>query len=264
MPTNPRIDEPVTLTGLFPPDSDDEGDEPEEKGLCYEVQSVVLARSELRIRQFDYHSHNANRVWPGTFNLADYLLARDDTGKLIHQWGDILELGTATGLLAIRLALASTVHRPDGSPSAETICDKIMTSDVQDERNEILANLEFNYQLNNVSAAPLHIPHTWGTGFVASADRAVFERQQETVPASPTVWTFDTIVASDILLYVSAYPALVKTLQEVMPADRKETKFVMSWNRRMKESAAFFDMMEEAGFQYKHEGKCVYTFTRRS
>ena len=52
---------------------------------------------------------------------------------------------------------------------------------------------------------------------------------------------------------VSAYPALVETLQELMPI-AESTMFVMSWNRRMKESPGFFELMEEMGFSYRYEG----------
>ena len=55
--------------GLFPPDSDADADDPRNLPLCYEIQSVVLAGETLAVRQFDYHSHNTNRVWSGTFNL---------------------------------------------------------------------------------------------------------------------------------------------------------------------------------------------------
>ena len=38
-------------------------------------------------------------------------------------------------------------------------------------------------------------------------------------------------------------------------------EFVMSWNRRIAESAIFFDLMLKAGFTCEHKGKCVYSFT---
>ena len=38
-------------------------------------------------------------------------------------------------------------------------------------------------------------------------------------------------------------------------------EFVMSWNRRIAESAIFFDLMLKAGFSCEHKGKCVYSFT---
>jgi hypothetical protein len=41
-------------------------------------------------------------------------------------------------------------------------------------------------------------------------------------------------------------------------------EFLMSWNRRIAESAIFFDLMNDAGFQCEHKGKCVYSFTVRN
>jgi hypothetical protein len=247
MPTNSQIDAPQTLAGLFPPDSDEEEEEGE-PDPCYEVQSMILAGEKLQIRQFAYHSHNANCVWPGTFNLADYLLVQTDKGAFQHEWGRVLELGTATGLLAIRLALSAKLHNDDANADA-CCCTSITTSDVDDEDGLVHENLKFNYALNGVAHPPDHVSHTWGTGWMASVVAAGVEERQ-----------FDTIIASDILLYVSAYGALVETLTELMPPYSK-ARLVMSWNRRMKESAEFFTRMEQAGFQCTHEGKCVYTFT---
>eukprot|EP00978_Attheya_sp_CCMP212_P015105 scaffold38838_cov56-Attheya_sp.AAC.1 len=293
MPTAPQIDAPQTLTGLFPDSSDGEDDDGENAGSddlspCYENQSVILSGETLMIRQFDFHSHNANRVWPGTFNLSDYLLAKtsnnnnnDDEkngAKFVHQWGRVLELGTATGLLAIRLTMAciqqqSTVDvdvdndTPTSIPNMDAIegqpnddnaaghdccCTSVVTSDVQDERGEVQSNLEYNYELNHILDPPLHVPHTWGSGWNTSMLAAGVEQAHI---------EFDTIVASDILLYVSAYGALIETLEELMPPG-SHTKFVMSWNRRMKESAEFFDRAKQAGFSCTHEGKCIYTFVR--
>jgi len=258
MPTNPQIDAPQTLTGLFPDSSDDEqekGEDCNNPAPCYEEQSVILVGQTLRIRQYDFHSHNANRVWPGTFNLAEYLLAKNKDGSFNHQWGSVLELGTATGLLAIRLALASTYHgmnvETTDSPQP-CCCTSIVTTDVQDEYGEVESNLMHNYELNGILKPPPHVPHTWGTGWNTSVAAAGLPEKH-----------FDTIVASDILLYVSAYGALVETLQELMPEDSSSIKFVMSWNRRMKESAEFFERAKAAGFLCTHEGKCIYTFIRR-
>jgi hypothetical protein len=276
MPTAPQIDAPLSLGGLFPDDSSDDEKELgcKENAIadfdnCFEVQEVDLVGQKLKVRQYAFHSHNANRVWPGTFNLAEYLLERDpETGHYLRQWGSILELGTATGLLAIRLAMASSVHHPpklecSGEKEEEKLpseseelhycCSTIVTSDVDDEQGDVEHNVLFNYELNGIVGEnrPIHVPHTWGTGW----------KQSATTRGLPEDQCFETIVASDILLYVSAYGALVMTLQEIMSLS-STTKFVMSWNRRMKESSEFFDRMKVAGFHVEHEGKCVYVFTR--
>lgn len=241
MPEAAQIDAPLSLGSFFPPESDEESET--ELDQCFETQEVCLVEVTLRIRQFAYHSHNANRVWPGTFNLAEHLLAKSPDGGFRHSLGSVLELGTATGLLAIRLALASKRHGGEDQPF---LCNEVVTSDVADD--EIEDCVEHNFKLNGfvTDRIPVHVPHTWGSGWRASASTKSLEEKK-----------FDTIVASDILLYVSAYPALVVTLQEVM---EPHSKFIMSWNRRMKESSEFFERMEAAGFDCHHEGKCVYTF----
>lgn len=291
MPTNAQIDAPQTLTGLFPPDSDEELDDNEGidgtedlTSCCYEIQSVVIAGETLQVRQYDYHSHNANRVWPGTFNLADYLLEKTNNKEgnesptsscFRYQWGNILELGTATGLLAIRLCSSSRIHTTAGktnndgndpkAPSNDCCCcEAIVTSDVQDEHDDIQNNLVHNYELNNILNPPIHVPHTWGTGWQSSVDATMNtlsnnEQNNGNTVARQIPQYFDTVIASDILLYVSAYGALVQTLLELFMLN-SGTKFVMSWNRRMKESSEFFDRMADAGFTWKHEGKCIFTF----
>ena len=263
MPTALQIDAPISLGSFFPADSDDE-DEDEEAEVelddCFESQDVTLADRTLHIRQYAYHSHNANRVWPGTFNLTDYLFEEDSNGKYLHQWGSILELGTATGLLGIRLSMSASTRPSLGGESAaaaddengvcrrsSSICTSVVTSDLDDDRVE--DRVRYNFERNGVASNHVHVPHTWGTGWKECATKKGMGQT-----------TFDTIVASDILLYVSAYAALVETLLELMGP---QCKLVMSWNRRMKESSEFFDRMNDAGFDCEHIGKCVYVFTVR-
>jgi hypothetical protein len=117
----------------------------------------------------------------------------------------------------------------------------VTTCDYDDE--EIAENIRFNFENNGLPPVP-HIGHTWGTEWDAAASGQ-----------------FDVIIASDILLYVSAYPALVNTLVQLF--DKVGcSEFVMAWNRRLKDSHLFFESMEQSGFRCTHEGNCVYKFTR--
>ena len=77
-----------------------------------------------------------------------------------------------------------------------------MTSDVSDT-GEVEANVAYNFGLNGLPRAR-HVTHTWGTGWPEGEEDE-----------------FDVILASDILLYVSAYPALVKTLGELLRGEAK-------------------------------------------
>jgi len=269
MPKAAQIDAPQSLNSFFP-DSSDSEDEQTAFDPCYETQTVEVNGEHLLVRQYAFHSHNANRVWPGTFNLLDYLLKeKQNTRDKIYErnWGSVLELGAATGLLAIRLSLDcySNFEHEHTENDHRFICTDIITSDVQDEHGEIEENVKHNFESNGFVTStdnqnrdvkgiiPVHIPHTWGAGWRSAA--AKYNLQNK---------TFDTIIASDILLYVSAYSDLVATLVEIFDVSKERNPiFIMSWNRRMKESNDFFDMMKNAGFNYNHEGKCIYTFKRQ-
>ena len=78
MPDDRDIDAPVSLQGLWPDSSDsDSGDMMRGSDgfdMGYETQEVDVAGRKLKVRQYVFHSHNANRVWPGTFNLAEHYL----------------------------------------------------------------------------------------------------------------------------------------------------------------------------------------------
>jgi hypothetical protein len=293
MPDHPDLDAPQTLAGLFPDDDDEEernvckgagGDSADgSRGemvsdqkaddllrLTFEVQTLEVVGQMLRVRQFDFHSHNANRVWPGTLNLAEYLLRPGNKNRSAitrtGPWGNILELGTATGLLAIRLA-SNSLSSTDGSPQPVFCCDEIVTSDVCDDDDLVAHNLRYNYAINGFDEhrrCPQHVPHTWGTDWAASVQRSQEMRLMNGDEGPPRSWVLppiDTVVASDILLYVNSYPSLVQTLCEIIP-EASASLLVMSWNRRMKESKDFFDRMSTEGFDCAHEGKCIYTFRR--
>lgn len=192
----------------------------------YEVQELDIAGTKLQIRQFSWHEANANKVWPGTFTLAEYIVEHLDT----YRTGALLELGAATGALALFLRL----------PQYDL---NIITSDI-DDGGAVRENIEHNFALNGMPCVT-HVEHTWGQPWP----------EQEVAAASIT-----HVIASDILLYVKAYPALVATLDMLFKAGTVE--FLMSWNRRINSTPIFFALMQEAGFTAETLPHCVYSFTR--
>lgn len=225
------VDAPISLGGFFSSDDDlDQAHETQAFEQIYEVQLLNIGGVDLQIRQSAWHMANANKVWPGTFALAEYI--KDHINHYIS--GRILELGSATGAFAIYL---STVTEQ---------CS-IVTSDI-DDHGEVEDNIAYNYKLNGLTPVS-HVAHTWGTGWPT----------ETSIHAS----SFKFIVASDILLYVSAYEALVYTINELFNGGTVK-EFLMSWNRRIAESGIFFSLMEKAGYKCTHHGRCVYSFARTS
>jgi len=245
MPDDRDIDAPVSLAGLFGSvDSDSDSENAGNTDAFQnssEEQKIEVCGKTLKVRQFCFHTHNANRVWPGTFNLLEYYMEEDEMNKngggdfreLLDPEKWVLELGTATGLLAIRLSMEG-----GGGPLG---C-RLVTSDVSDG-GEVMENVRYNYELNGLGdVVPRHVEHSWGTGWGASVDAATSSAAgtmtncKVNSSAEPFPSRFNIILASDILLYCKAYPALVETLKELMPYEDTDSgevqKFVMSWNRR--------------------------------
>jgi hypothetical protein len=251
---------PIGIGGLFGnDDEEDEGDNSSNNQfeMQFEVQSVPVAGKIYAIRQFSFHCANANQIWPGAMRLGEYLvqLQRDKRDKF--QPGDLLlELGAATGALAMCLVDHGL---------------QLITSDYDDDDDIIADNLKHNFEANGL-VPPCHVPFTWGTGWAAAVKRYDDQHHSnntdnntDTDRSRAVVGIKDCriryIVASDILLYVSVYPALVASLEEIFQLHRVE-EFIMSWNRRIAESSIFFDLMKAAGFNCVHLGSCIYSFTR--
>jgi hypothetical protein len=94
------VEAPVSLGGLFfNPDDSDNDEETNEFDNSYENQQLQVDGMTLCIRQNSWHQTNANKVWPGTFLLAEFLRVRSER----YNSGVSLELGAATGALAIFL-----------------------------------------------------------------------------------------------------------------------------------------------------------------
>merc|ERR1712151_919982 len=146
-----------------------------------------------------------------------------------------------------------------------------VTSDINDEYGDVEENIKMNFKLNGFEACqqPFHVPHTWGSGWKASVEKKLGSLDTNIDDNGNEFLKFDTIIASDILLYVSAYPLLVQTLQELFENDNGDSshesgmKFIMSWNRRIKYSKQFFDLMVDAGFNYIFRGNGLYTFEKK-
>lgn len=66
-----EIEPPVCLGDLFA--ENDEENDTEAFSQMYEVQELDIGGTVFRIRQFAWHGANANKVWPGTFNLGEYI-----------------------------------------------------------------------------------------------------------------------------------------------------------------------------------------------
>ena len=267
------IDAPISLSCLFIDSSDDEDDVDNDKDKTfeqnYEINTITLTNKLLKIRQFAYHSHNANRVWPGTFALSDYVLNND------IYLGNVLELGSATGIISIRLAMEKEEEEQklalsDNSGCSDINIKSILTSDVNDEYGDVEENIKMNFELNGFEECqqPAHVPHTWGSGWKTSVEKKLGDSNIDDDNNDNEFLKFDTIIASDILLYVSAYPLLVQTLKELFENDdgdssKSSMKFIMSWNRRIKDSKQFFDLMVNAGFNYTFHGNGLYTFVKK-
>jgi hypothetical protein len=92
---------PIFLGGLFPDSDASDNEEGADFENQAENQVITIGDMQLTIRQYGYHQANANQVWPGTFVLADFLLA--EKGRYSVGEAPLLELGSATGALAIYL-----------------------------------------------------------------------------------------------------------------------------------------------------------------
>jgi predicted nicotinamide N-methyase len=183
------IEAPICLADIFasPGDEDDTEDAFNQQ---YEVSNIKMAEKTIKVRQFAWHRANGNKVWPGTFNLAEYI----DQHMERYKSGNILELGAATGALSVYLS---------SDPHNYQLC----TSDI-DDGGDVEDNIRYNFELNGMKA-PLHIPHTWGEGWPSSvtahssspksdSDQVNVQTEAETIE----VPRFKFIIASDILLYV--------------------------------------------------------------
>lgn len=139
-----------------------------------EIVTVEFQDNSIKIREFDFHPWNANKVWPGNHHFVKWI------SENLHLFENkrILELGAGTGALAIYLSLYLNLT--------------ITTSDYDD--SDIPENISYNCSLNNIPSLSF-IPHNWGS--------AISDQLKE----------FDVILASDILIYVAQYDNLISSLK---------------------------------------------------
>eukprot|EP01035_Chromulina_nebulosa_P030356 gene30356-40338_t len=102
-------DAPFSLAGLFVDSDDDENNFTDDNLYQYESQDLLFGDLRIKVTQSAYHPTNANKVWPGTYILVDYMLANwmrlFESNKVTPIVSSTLELGAATGALSIFLKM---------------------------------------------------------------------------------------------------------------------------------------------------------------
>lgn len=128
------VEAPLSLGGFF--NSSNDGEEDEEGGeghefeQIYDEQVLQINSKDYIIRQYCWHQVNANKVWPGTFNLAEFI----EKHSKRYTTGIILELGAATGALSLSLKAIYPEY-------------PLYTSDI-DDGGEVQENIQYNFHRN--------------------------------------------------------------------------------------------------------------------
>ncbi|XP_047323036.1 uncharacterized protein LOC124926783 isoform X3 [Impatiens glandulifera] len=133
-------------TALFSPSSlfacsdGSSSEEEEDVHQSFEERRHHFPGMELLIREFSFHQLNANLLWPGSLNFAEWLVQN----KSWVEGRRIIELGSGTGALAIFLQKSFQILN-------------ITTSDYDDQ--EIEDNIAHNCRVNGVVPVLPHIKH---------------------------------------------------------------------------------------------------------
>jgi hypothetical protein len=100
---NGGVEAPISISDLFNVYDSDEKPEYDENSFenTYETQILTIGQQQISVCQSSWHKTNANIVWPGTFILAEFLIM----ASARYSSGTLLELGSATGALAIVLTM---------------------------------------------------------------------------------------------------------------------------------------------------------------
>ena len=165
--------------------------------------------------------------------MAKYI--SENEGAILKDCKSFLELGAATGALSLWL----TSMKFDSFVGTTTDYD-------DGDDNEIGENIINNFKINDIESIN-HIRHSWG------------EPLEEL-----SLECYDIIFASDILIYVSQYGNLVKSIVSLF--ERGSKQFVMSFNRPncKEEALKFFNMMNQEKFITQQPSKGLWIFTRQS
>jgi hypothetical protein len=102
---NKVMNAPVSLTGLFGNDSDEDVNNSFQNES--DIQSLVFGGISVQIQQTSWHQANANQVWPGAYALVEHIMQEKLYCAEVLRYGDskILELGAATGAVAVALTM---------------------------------------------------------------------------------------------------------------------------------------------------------------
>lgn len=111
-----EVEAPVCLGDLFA--ENDEEKEDECFNQLYEVQDLDIGGSVFKVRQFAWHGANANKVWPGTFNLAEFIcLNKGDchyqtvvqASVEIHPRFDSIQLSLINNIFVLSILLSRSI-----------------------------------------------------------------------------------------------------------------------------------------------------------
>lgn len=222
---------PLGIKFLFNDDSDLNSSEDEDYEILENEGSIsdfeiIPNKKIIKIREFTFHTHNANFVWKGNQEFAQWIL---DNKSLLEN-KKIIEFASATGILSIFL-------KQEGL--------NITSSDYNDPL--IVENIRYNASLNGLNPDDIpHIPYNWGD------------------PISDDFPIFDIVIANDILVYQSAYQKLAQSLRDICLRHPQRgfngVHFYLGHKRRLKANPTFFQVMESYNFTYKRVASYIYDF----
>lgn len=129
------VEAPISLFDFFNNkeenlNKNEENNENQFEQIYDEQRIEIFGERVFIIRQYCWHMANANKIWPGTFNLAEFITLHSN--RFINS--NILELGAATGALSIYLQSTFLNYN-------------LITSDI-DDGGEVENNIIYNFQRN--------------------------------------------------------------------------------------------------------------------